>query len=81
MVNMALYLVYVDDSRELANYRIVQGKTPLDSRQRFNAAKGLVGNRPYLYLTADDKSEIEEKLRELGFNSKIEFIQNYSKVV
>jgi phage gpG-like protein len=78
---MALYLVYVDDSKELANYRIVQGKVPLAGEQRLTRAKQLIGNRPYLYLTADDKSEIEEKLREFGFNSKIEFIQNYSKVV
>lgn len=77
---MALYLVYVNDTKELASYRIVQGKSPLNTEQRLAKAKQLIGDRPYLYLTAEDSSEIEDKLREFGFDSKIEFIQSYSKV-
>jgi hypothetical protein len=78
---MALYLVYVNDSREVSNYRIVQGKTPLDTEQRLDKAKQLIGDRPYLYLIADDSSEIEDKLREFGFASKFDFIQNFGKVI
>ena len=58
----------------------MQGKIPLTTSQRLAKAKQLIGDRPYLYLTAEDSSEIEDKLREFGFDSKIEFIQNYSKV-
>jgi len=76
---MALYLVYVSDTKELAQYRIVQGKVPLTGEARLQKAKQLVGDSPYIYLTADDVSEIEDKLREFGFESKVEFIQNYSK--
>jgi hypothetical protein len=78
---MALYLVYVNDSKELAHYRVVQGKIPLNTEQRLANAKQLVGDRPYLYLIADDSAEIEDKLREFGFDSKFEFIKNFSKVV
>jgi hypothetical protein len=78
---MALYLVYVNDSKELANYRIVQGKIPLNTEQRLARAKLLIGDRPYLYLTAEDSVEIEDRLREFGFDSKFEFIKNFSKVV
>lgn len=78
---MALYLVFVDNQKEISSYRIKQGKAFMSTRERQATARQLIGDsRPYIYLTADDKNEIEDKLREAGFNSKVEFIQNFSKV-
>lgn len=78
---MNLYLVYVTDDKQLGNYRINQGKSPFTSEQKKAKAKQLIGDRPYIYLLADYPEEIEDKLREAGFQSKQEFIYNYSKIV
>lgn len=78
---MNLFLVFVTDDKALGFYKIKQGRQPLTSDQKKLTAKTLVGSRPYLYLLADDKLEIEDKLIEFGFPSKIEFINNYSKLI
>lgn len=78
---MNLYLVYVTDDKQLGNYRINQGKTPLTAEQKEERAKQLIGDRPYTYLLSEDSTEIEDRLREAGFQSKQEFIYNYGKTV
>ena len=73
--------MYVTDSKELGYYRINQGKAPFTSAEKKIRARQLIGDRPYIYLLAEDPNEIEENLREAGFNSKQEFIYNYSKII
>lgn len=77
---MSLYLVFVTDDKQLGSIRINQGKSPITSEEKESRARVLIGDRPYIYLLADHVSEIEDKLREAGFQSKQEFIYNYSKI-
>jgi len=84
---MHLFLVFVttnsDGSKSVASYKVNEGKVPLTSNDKTRIANQLLGDGhpPVIWLTADYKDEIPEKLREAGFDSEIEFIQNYSKVI
>ena len=80
------YIAFVDG--EYPNKGVVykrlnwRSKTPPTSEQVKDNAMELIGDsRPFLVLLCDYPENLDDRLREAGFNSKQEFIQNYSKVV
>lgn len=80
------YIAYVDGEYpnkdvkyKRLNWRF---KTPPTSTEIKDKARELIGDsRPFLVLMCDYPENLNDKLREAGFNSKWEFIQNYSKVI
>jgi hypothetical protein len=85
MIEKILYIAYVvgdAPDKEVKYSRVRQPKTPYTSVELINIAKAIIGDsRPFVPLLVEDPSELEDKLNESGFNSKIEFISNYSAVI
>lgn len=80
------YITYVDGvhpNKDVKYKRLNwRSKTPPTSKEIESKAKELIGDsRPFLVLMCDYPENLDDKLREAGFNSKWEFIQNYGKTI
>lgn len=81
-----IYIAYVDGNslnKDVKYKRLGwRSKTSPTSQEIADRAFELIGDRrPYLALLCDYPENLDDKLREAGFESKFEFIQNFSKPI
>lgn len=80
----SLYIAYVtgeNPNKDVKFTRINQPrKKPLTAPEIAARAIQIIGDdRPFIILLAEHEEELEDKLREAGFDDKFQFIRNYSK--
>lgn len=85
-MNEQAYLAYVDGIAPDKDVKFKQlnwrGRTPPTGLEIAAKAKVLIGDdRPFLVLYADYPENLDDRLREAGFENKFDFIRSFGKVV